>query len=180
MIQNPTQQIPRMFTVYTDMCADLCHYGHFAFIDQMVNSAKTVANGRTICILIGIHSDNTIQSYKRRPIMTMTERCRMIAYHPLVSHVLEDAPLSLTLTFVQQHAIDLVCIGPRSAMEMSSMYGHLPPTLLHCIPYTMGISTTDLIRRVQSHGVIKHALVDRECEATKHTLDGRECGFDVC
>ena len=168
-----------MLTVYTDMCADLCHYGHFAFIDRMVDIATTIANGQTICIVIGIHSDATIRSYKRQPIMTMAERCRMIAYHHSVSRVLEDAPLSPTLSFVQKYAIDLVCIGPRSDVEMSDMYGHLPPTMLHSIPYTTGISTTDLIRRVQSHRMCKDTLLDRECETTDHMLDGGECGLDV-
>ena len=144
-----------MLTVYTDMCADLCHYGHFAFIDRMVDIANTIANGRAICIIIGIHSDDTIRSYKRQPIMTMAERCRMIACHHSVSRVLEDAPLSPTLSFVQKYAIDLVCIGPRSAAEMSNMYSHLPPTMLHNIPYTTGISTTEIIRRIQSHRIEK-------------------------
>ena len=135
-----------MLTVYTDMCADLCHYGHFAFLDTLYQVASQ--QSAVVNVLVGIHSDETIASYKRQPIMTMSERCRMIRYHPHVSSVVADAPLQLTPDFLTVHHIDLVFITPRTAVEMTQMYGLIPASMLRTIPYTDGISTTDIIARV--------------------------------
>ena len=163
----------RMFTVYTDMCADLCHYGHFAFIDKMVDIAREVNDESIpIRVVVGIHNDATIESYKRRPIMSMTERCRMISYHPLVDHVVRDAPLSPSLEYLAVYAVRLVCIGPRSDAEMQLMYGHIPASMLKRIPYTDGVSTTDIINRVRSHCMIKDTSIQPHVSHTSNnTLD---------
>jgi cytidyltransferase-like protein len=87
-----------MFVAYTDMCADLCHYGHFNYLDLVYEQCLSLANGDDIRLIVGIHDDETIVSYKRTPIMTVDERCRMIKYHKRVDQVIPNAPLHL-LTF---------------------------------------------------------------------------------
>ena len=152
-----------MLTVYADMCADLCHFGHFAFIDQMYILANELAIGRTVRIYIGIHSDATIEAYKRRPIMTMDERCRMLSYHPKVDRVIVDAPLQVTVAYLQQHQVDILCTSPRTVPEMYKMYGQLPSNMIYTLLYTPGISTTDLINRIVSR-VVVHTDVDRDIQ----------------
>jgi cytidyltransferase-like protein len=160
-----------MFTVYTDMCADLCHYGHFAFIDKMVDIAREVnEEAIPICVVVGIHNDASIESYKRRPIMSMAERCRMISYHPLVSHVVQDAPLCPSLEYLAAYAVRLVCIGPRSDTEMQLMYGHIPASMLKLIPYTDGVSTTDIINRVRSHCMVKDTSIQLQISHTSNNM----------
>ena len=136
-----------MFVAYTDMCADLCHYGHFNYLDLVFEKCLTLAKGEGIQLIVGIHDDNTIVSYKRTPIMTMDERCRMVKYHPKVSVVLSNAPLKVTSEYLQQFNVNALFTGTRPIEELEMMY-NIPKDMIHMIPYTDGISTTDLIDRV--------------------------------
>ena len=52
-----------MTRVYVDMVADLFHYGHVNFLKQ----ARQFGDR----LLVGIHSDEVVEEYKRSPIMTM-------------------------------------------------------------------------------------------------------------
>ncbi len=136
-----------MFVAYTDMCADLCHYGHFNYLDLVFEKCLSLAKGEDIQLIVGIHDDNTIISYKRTPIMSMDERCRMVKYHPKVSVVLSNAPLKVTSDYLQQFNVNALFTGTRPAEELELMY-NIPKDMIHMIPYTNGISTTDLIDRV--------------------------------
>ncbi|HUV43590.1 MAG TPA: adenylyltransferase/cytidyltransferase family protein [Dehalococcoidales bacterium] len=60
-----------MTRVYADMVADLFHYGHVEFL------RKVRAPGDYL--LVGIHSDDVVVPYKRRPILTMEERIAVVA-----------------------------------------------------------------------------------------------------
>ena len=59
-----------MTIVYVDMCADLFHYGHV----RILKNAKSLGN----ILVVGIHSNETIESYKRTPIMSMEERIELV------------------------------------------------------------------------------------------------------
>ena len=48
------------------MVADLFHYGHVNFLRQ--------ASQQGDFLLVGIHSDEAVMSYKRTPILSMAER----------------------------------------------------------------------------------------------------------
>ena len=136
-----------MFVAYTDMCADLCHYGHFNYLDLVYEHCLSLANGDDIQLIVGIHNDDTIVSYKRTPIMTMEERCRMIKYHTRVKLVIPNAPLKVTTEYLQQYNVNALFTGTRPMEELEMMY-NIPMDMIHMIPYTDGISTTDLINRV--------------------------------
>ena len=49
-----------MVIVYVDMCGDLLHYGHIRFLEKEKLGDK---------LIVGIHSNETIESYKRTYIM---------------------------------------------------------------------------------------------------------------
>ena len=55
-----------MGRVYVDMAADLFHYGHVAFLRR----ARELGD----FLIVGVHSDETLASYKRWPILSMLER----------------------------------------------------------------------------------------------------------
>ena len=50
--------------IYTDMVADLYHYGHAKYLENIYN--KLIKNTNNL-FYIGIHNDLDVQSYKRRP-----------------------------------------------------------------------------------------------------------------
>jgi cytidyltransferase-like protein len=136
-----------MLIAYTDMCADLCHYGHFNYLDLVHKRLVELANGQPYKLIVGIHNDDTIISYKRVPIMTMNERCKMIQYHPNVDEVVDNAPLKVDLDYLGKHEVNIVFTGSRPLEELKMMY-NIPMEMIEVIPYTDGISTTDIINRV--------------------------------
>ncbi len=132
-----------MTRVYVDMVADLFHYGHAEFLEQ----ARTLGDA----LLVGIHSDETVKGYKREPILTMDERMRIVGTCRFVDEVIPDAPLSIDADWIRRHDIDLVVHGDDLGEEtLELMYG-VPRELgiLRLVPYTAGISTSEIIERVR-------------------------------
>ena len=73
-----------MIRVYVDMAADLFHSGHLSFLKK--------ARGFGDFLVAGIHSDETILSYKREPIICEKDRYEMVRQCCLVDEIIEDAP----------------------------------------------------------------------------------------
>jgi cytidyltransferase-like protein len=132
-----------MVRIYIDMCGDLFHFGH-------VNALKTAASYGDY-LVVGVHSDETIGSYKKQPIMSMAERVAVIESCKYVDEVIKDAPLKITEEFLIKHTIDKVCIvDNRQKEETESMY--LVPIKLDktiVFPYTKEISTSLIINRIR-------------------------------
>jgi cytidyltransferase-like protein len=128
--------------VYVDMVADLFHYGHAEFLRQ----ARMFGD----VLVVGIHSDETVQGYKRAPVMTMEERMRVVSSCRFVDEVLPDAPLAVTADWIRRHDIDLVVHGDDLDEETLSLMYAVPRDLgiLRLVPYTAGISTSDIVERV--------------------------------
>jgi cytidyltransferase-like protein len=87
-----------MTRVYADMVADLFHYGHVEFLQRAGELGDT--------LVVGIHSDATVESYKRRPVMTMRERIGVVEACRYVDEVIADAPLSLSKEWIDRRRGD--------------------------------------------------------------------------
>jgi cytidyltransferase-like protein len=132
-----------MTRVYADMVADLFHAGHVEFLRR----ARELGDE----LVVGIHSDETVAGYKRAPVMTMAERVPVVAACRHVDEVVPDAPLSVTREWLEEHRIDLVVHGDDLDEEsLERMYG-VPRALgiLRLVPYTLGVSTSQLIERIR-------------------------------
>ena len=64
--------------IYTDMVADLCHFGHLHFLEQIYNKFIKNTNNK---LFVGIHNDETVASYKRLPILNMEERIKTLSFY---------------------------------------------------------------------------------------------------
>ena len=143
--------------LYTDMCADLFHTGHVNYLRQCSAIADNVH------LIVGIHSDATIESYKRSSICTMEERVGVVEACRYVNQVLPNAPLRVTEEFMDLHDIDFVIHGTETPeAERQAMYD-LPIVRGQYteVPRTEGISTTELIDRIASRLAVdyeEHAL----------------------
>ena len=129
--------------VYVDMCADLLHYGHIRFLEK----AKKLGGK----LLVGIHSDETIKSYKRTPICTMKERIELVKSVKWIDEIIEDAPLFITEEYIVKHQIDKIVVPKnRTKEELEKMY-KIPykKNMLHFIEYSPEISTSDIINRIK-------------------------------
>jgi ethanolamine-phosphate cytidylyltransferase len=124
------------------MVGDLFHAGHVSLLRE--------ARRHGDWLVVGVLSDDTAVSYKRRPIMTLAERVAVIESCRYVDEVVEDAPLRVTEEFLAAREITAVVHGddlsPRNA---EFVYGPAAAAgKLIYVPRTGGISTTQLIQRV--------------------------------
>jgi glycerol-3-phosphate cytidylyltransferase len=128
--------------VYVDMVGDLFHAGHVSLLRE--------ARRQGDWLVVGVLSDDTAASYKRRPIMTLAERVAVIESCRYVDEVIEDAPFRVTEDFLDEHAITTVVHGDDLSPEGgASVYGPAAAAgRLVYVPRTGEISTTQLIQRV--------------------------------
>jgi cytidyltransferase-like protein len=128
--------------VYVDAVCDLLHVGHVALFKK----AKTLGQS----LIVGIHNDSTVASYKRRPIMTMDERIAVVEALGVVDLVVSHAPLQLSADYLVAHGIDLVVHGDDApAASLQSMYGAaIEQGMFQSVPYYKGVSTSNIISRV--------------------------------
>ena len=124
------------------MVADLFHYGHVEFLKK----ARALGD----YLIVGICADDALVSYKRRPILTMEERVACVAGCRYVDEVLPNAPLILDRTWIEKHDIHLVVHGDDFSREALECYYKVPVEMgiLRTVPYTRGISTSEIIGRI--------------------------------
>jgi len=125
------------------MVADLFHYGHVNFLRQ----AREYGD----YLLVGVHADETVMSYKRRPILSMEERVASVEGCRHVDEVVSNAPLIIERAWIKQHNIDLILHGDDVSREMEERWYKIPIEMgiYRSVGYTPGISTTDLIARIR-------------------------------
>jgi len=130
--------------VYVDMVADLFHYGHVNFLRQ--------AKSHGDVLIVGIHADETVESYKRSPILSMKERIASVEGCRYVDEVVPNAPLEITREWISKHNIDLIMHGDDVAPEVKARWYGVPIEMgiYRSVGYTEGISTTELISRIKS------------------------------
>jgi ethanolamine-phosphate cytidylyltransferase/choline-phosphate cytidylyltransferase len=133
-----------MTRVYVDMVADLFHPGHVEFLRQ----ARALGDE----LVVGIHSDEAAERYKRRPIMTMQERAAVVAACRYVDEVVPDAPLAVDREWLERHRIHLVVHGDDFDDDQRSRFYRvaIEMGIFRTVPYTAGISTGVLLARMRS------------------------------
>jgi cytidyltransferase-like protein len=130
--------------VYVDMVADLFHYGHVNFL--------RLAREFGDYLLVGVHADEMVMSYKRRPILSMEERVASVRRCRYVDEVVSNAPLTIDRAWIEQHDIDLILHGDDLPREMEKHWYKTPIEMgiYRSVSYTPGISTTDIIARIRA------------------------------
>ncbi len=126
------------------MVADLFHYGHMNFLKQ--------AKSHGDFLLVGVHADDDVMVYKRRPIMTMAERVASVEHCKHVDEVVPNAPIEINREWIEKHNIDLVMHGDDFSSELEQLCYKVPMEMgiYRTIGYSEGISTTDLIARIKA------------------------------
>ncbi|MGH9077316.1 MAG: adenylyltransferase/cytidyltransferase family protein [Acidimicrobiales bacterium] len=131
-----------MTRVYADVVGDLFHLGHVEFLRQ----ARALGD----FLVVGVHSDPDVATYKRLPILSMSERLGVVAGCRYVDEVLPNAPLCVDRRWLDRHRLDLVAHGNDLDPDLLDRFYHVPLELgiLRTVPYTSGISTTEILKRV--------------------------------
>jgi cytidyltransferase-like protein len=127
--------------VYSDMVADLFHYGHVEFLKK--------ASALGDYLLVGVCDDATVERNKRKPILTMGERVASVAGCRYVDEVVPDAPWTIDRTWIEKYDINLVVHGDDYSQETLEDIYKVPIEMgiFRVVPYARGISTTEIIRR---------------------------------
>jgi cytidyltransferase-like protein len=134
-----------MSIIYANMVGDLFHSGHVKFLSRI----STLAD----FIIIGVTSDEDVNSYKRIPIITLEDRVSVIESCLYVNKVVAACPLVITEEFLDKHKIDLV-VHAHDLNDTSYDFIYKVPMELgkfRRIDYTHGISTTEIIQRCKHH-----------------------------
>jgi cytidyltransferase-like protein len=124
------------------MVADLFHYGHAAFLKQ----ARMLGDH----LVVGVHADDVVESYKRAPILAMGERIASVEACRYVDEVIPNAPLVVNPDWIEMHDIHLVVHGDDMSYEqLKFLYGvPMEMGIFRTVQYTQGISTSEIIQRI--------------------------------
>lgn len=130
-----------MKVVYIDMVGDLFHYGHVFALKQCKEMGDY--------LIVGVHNDEDVKSYKREPVMNMDQRMKVIQGCKYVDEVIGNAPLTITNDFLESNEIDVVCITDnRSEEQNKQFYGNIMEKVV-TFKYTSEISTTTIIDNIR-------------------------------
>ena len=131
--------------IYVDGCFDLIHHGHINFLKH----AKDKAIEKNSKLVVGIHNDKTVESYKRTPILTMEERAPLLESCKYVDQLVLNAPLHVTQEYIKKYNIGTMCIPDnRKQDEIDSWYNNLDISIVK-LQYTTTISTTNIIKKLK-------------------------------
>ncbi len=135
-------------TVYTGGTFDLFHAGHAAFLERCAELGRVV---------VSLNTDEFISVYKGRPpVMTFAERAAVLRACRWVDDVVPNRGGADSTISIEDVAPDLIVIGSDWARrDYYAQMGFDQDWLdargigLVYIPYTKGISTTDLKTRMR-------------------------------
>lgn len=129
--------------VYVDGVFDMFHIGHVRLFEK----ARSFGDR----LVVGLHSDADVATYKPAPILTFAERLEMVRACRLVDRVIEHpVPLHVTPAELDSYGATYVCHGDDMSQEqLDYWYGELVPLgRLKVATYTAGISSRDIVARV--------------------------------
>ena len=132
-----------MKKIYVDIVGDLFHLGHV----NLFKKARALGD----YLIVGVHADKDVEFYKRKPVLSLKERSEVIKSCRYVDEVVESAPLVITNNFINKYDISYVVHGDDVSDEVKRQH-KIPYDLgmVKYVPYTEGISTTDIIQRIKN------------------------------
>ena len=132
-----------MKTIFCDGIFDMVHFGHV----EHLKKAKTLFED--VFLIVGLTGDEDATGYKRKPIMDHKTRCDIIKSIRYVDKIIPNCPMYLTEEFIKEHKIDLVVHGFKDNNDCAKQGGYydvpIKMNIMRELPYTEGISTTDII-----------------------------------
>ncbi|SCA63449.1 Uncharacterized protein SCG7109_AO_00260 [Chlamydiales bacterium SCGC AG-110-M15] len=137
------EAIRKPVRVYVDMVADLFHAGHVQFLEQALAMGDE--------LIVGLVGDEAASGYKRKPILTLDERMRSVGGCRYVTEVIGNCPMQVTKELIEEYDIDIVVHGDDFTEEKMRYYYGVPLEMgiFRSVPYTSGISSTDIIQRIK-------------------------------
>lgn len=141
---------PKNKILYTGGTFDLFHYGHINFLKKC----------HSICnyIIVGLNSDEFVNTYKEKPIMSYEERERSLIECKYVSEVICHNSGFDSKPTIQAVKPNFIAIGDDwcrkdyySQMGFDQKWLDDNNIVLVYLPYTKGISTSEIKNRIMLH-----------------------------
>lgn len=140
-----------MGVVYTGGTFDLIHSGHIKFLKQ----CKKIA-GKDGRVVVSLNTDEFIEAYKgKAPVMSFAERKAVLMACRYVDSVVENIGGADSKPAILNVLPDFVVIGDDWAkkdyyaqMQFTQAWLDEMQIVLCYVPYTQGISTTELKKRI--------------------------------
>ncbi len=128
--------------VYVDIVGDLFHAGHVEFFKKAKSFGDT--------LIVGILADEIVEGYKRQPIISLADRIKVIEACKYVDEVVVAPPPHLTEEMIRDLDIQYIVHGDDIQPELLSEHYQTAMDLgiFRFVPYTPGISTTEIIQRI--------------------------------
>jgi D-glycero-beta-D-manno-heptose 1-phosphate adenylyltransferase len=153
IVRDPAQLAARLAqlarpVVFTNGCFDILHRGHVAYLEEAAALGKS--------LVIGVNSDASVRRLDKgqdRPVNPLDDRLAVLAALGCVSLVIpfeDDTPLELIRLVRPEHLVKGGDWTPDKIVgaDFVKRYGGQ----VHSIPFRFDRSTTELLRRIRSHG----------------------------
>ena len=133
-------------TVYVGMAADIIHKGHI----NLLNMAKKYGK-----VTVGLLNDEAIKSYKREPIINYENRYIVMESLKMVDNIMEQKThdytgnLRLLKPNYVVHGDDWIDGQSVIRKKVIEVLSEFDGELIE-VPYTGGISTTDIINKIKN------------------------------
>ena len=126
--------------VFTNGCFDIIHAGHVRYLTE----AKKLGD----ILVIGLNSDSSVSTIKPgRPIIPEQQRAEVLSALSMVDYITifnEDTPYEL----IKEIKPDILVKG--ADWDLKNIVGNDIVKEVHTIPFVEGISTTEIIKKIQS------------------------------
>ena len=126
--------------VFTNGCFDIIHAGHVRYLTE----AKKLGD----ILVIGLNSDSSVSTIKPgRPIIPEQQRAEVLSALSMVDYITlfnEDTPYEL----IKEIKPDILVKG--ADWDIKNIVGSDIVKEVHTIPFVEGISTTEIIKKIQS------------------------------
>ena len=137
-----------MINVYTSVVCDLLHIGHI----NLFRKAKGLGDN----LIVGVITDEGVNQYKRTPIIPVHQRMALVSAVKNVDLVIEQKTRSGVENMKQLGNISILIRGddaeiPDEINYIKSIGGEFVK-----IPYTKGISTSDIFNKIISKNERKY------------------------
>ena len=142
------------------MVTDLFHYGHINLIKRAKYfkslSDSDIHKNQNNYLIIGLRTDDCVEKYKRKPIISYEYRKYMLESCKYVDKVIKLDKLEISKEIIDKYKIDYVIHAHNkeenekyNSLHFGNNYEMYSNKLIR-LDYTQGISTTDIIKRIQN------------------------------
>ncbi len=141
----------KRLNVYVDGVFDLFHEGHINFLKEASSYGD---------LIVGIHDDEFVMSYKRRPIIPEKSRYAVVRSCKYVNKTIEGVGI-LTENILDSYNIGLVIHGDDFSPEQSEKYykAAIDKHIFKLVNYTKGISSTQIIENIKGRILNNESII---------------------